>query len=481
MSVINNFCLKALCIFILLYILWAFRADAQGISINNNGSDPSPSAMLDVASTNKGFLLPRMTTVQRDSIASPSNGLQVYNTTTNTVDLYKLNQWQSVTNTQAASDLVYVYSLSDLPAPSGSAITLNATKMYIFSGFVNISPYYLNLNGAGLRGIDPGKDGVMSSVSGGILRSTGVSVFIENFATIPLSASTKAYDLADATGLQYCNLFSGTSVVEVGIPSLGVGQISGFKCITIEKNYWNCKDGIKVTGNVGKFAAMLNFITGLTAGEGMEFLSGLTANDIDLSNNYFIYTGLTGVKLDSGALVDRGRMTTNMYRGVTTYISGFDSYTPAWTMSQNTFIPNSRAFCSLYMDDNITATSLPVVGTYYKLAGTTTAGTQQRFSASNNRLTYLGVLEITAKVIVILGAKSPCVNGDFTIVIAKNGTVIPNPTSSLAPSLNNQSFQITLVTELEMLTGDYIEIFIKTNNSNTNTLTADNIQFRVTD
>lgn len=479
MRVVDKLCVKICSVFILLIMV--LQLPGQGVGINNNGSNPDTSAMLDIASNSKGFLPPRMTTVQRDAIALPANGLQVYNTSTGTIDIYRVNHWESLSNSQPGTNLVYVDSLNDLPSPSGTAITLNANKMYIFSGIVNISPYYLNLNGAGLRGIDPARDGVMSSVAGGILRSTGVSVFMQDFVVIPLSGSTKAYDFADATGLQYCNLFSGTSVVEIGIPSLGVGQISGFRAITIEKNYWNCKDGIKVTGTVEKFCAAFNFIVGITAGAGIEFLSGINVEDIDLSNNYFIYSGQTGVKLNAGATVDFGRMTTNMFRGVGTYLNGFDSYSPAWEMRQNTYIPNSRAFCSLFTSENTTATSLTSVSTYYKIAGNTTGGTQQRFTATNNRLTYNGKLQITGKVIAIIGAKSPCVNGDFTIVLAKNGTPISNPTGSMAPSVNNQSFQITLVTELELVTNDYIEIFIRTNNNNTDTITVDNIQFRVTD
>lgn len=107
-----------------------------------------------------------------------------------------------------------IYSLSDLPAPSGSAITLVATKMYVFNGIVNISLYYLNSNGANLRGTDPSKDGIMSSVSGGILRSSNFSVFIQDFTVIPFLGSTKAYDFSDASGTKFCNLFSGSSEVE---------------------------------------------------------------------------------------------------------------------------------------------------------------------------------------------------------------------------------------------------------------------------
>lgn len=457
-------------------------AIAQNIAINAAGALPDSKAMLDISSTTSGLLIPRMTTAQRDAISSPPNGLQIYNITTNTQDIFRSTQWESMASVNPGSNLVYVYSLADLPAPSGGAITLNANKMYVFSGIVNISPNYLNLNGAGLRGTDPGKDGVMSSVSGGVLRSTGVSVFIENLAVIPFSAATKAYDFTDATGTMYCNIFSGSSVVEIGVPSLGVGQVSGFKATTILKNYWSCTDGIKVTGTVDKFASAYNFITGITnGGNGIEFLSGLVINDIDLSNNYFIYPGQTGVKVNAGATIDRGRMTTNMFRGVTTFITGFNSYTPEWEMRQNTNIPNSRAFSSLYMNNNATSTSLTTQGTFYKIAGTTTPINEKRFTASDNRLTYTGRDIITGKILVIVGAKAPSNNSDFSIAIAKNGTVIPIPNGSMAATNSNQSFQITLETEVDLTTNDYIEVFIRKNNTNTSTITVEELQFRITD
>jgi len=53
---------------------------AQGVGINNDSSMPDSSAMLDVKSTNKGLLIPRMTEAQRTAIASPANGLTVYQT-----------------------------------------------------------------------------------------------------------------------------------------------------------------------------------------------------------------------------------------------------------------------------------------------------------------------------------------------------------------------------------------------------------------
>ncbi len=48
-------------------------------------TSPDASAALDITATDKGFLMPRMTTAQRTSIASPAMGLQVYDTETKSV------------------------------------------------------------------------------------------------------------------------------------------------------------------------------------------------------------------------------------------------------------------------------------------------------------------------------------------------------------------------------------------------------------
>ncbi|MEI7424376.1 MAG: FISUMP domain-containing protein [Prolixibacteraceae bacterium] len=64
----------------LLIVLWTSMTmvDAQNVGVNADGTPPANSAMLDVKSTSKGFLLPRMTQAQRDAIPSPENGLMVF-------------------------------------------------------------------------------------------------------------------------------------------------------------------------------------------------------------------------------------------------------------------------------------------------------------------------------------------------------------------------------------------------------------------
>ncbi len=58
----------------------------------------SASALLDVQSTSKGFLAPRMTTTQRDAISSPAEGLIIYNLTTHKLNVRTVSAWEAVTS-----------------------------------------------------------------------------------------------------------------------------------------------------------------------------------------------------------------------------------------------------------------------------------------------------------------------------------------------------------------------------------------------
>lgn len=65
-----------------LVLLACCNIMAQGVAINETGSSPHASAMLHIHSTNKGLLIPRVTTAQRTTIVSPAFGLMVFDTQT---------------------------------------------------------------------------------------------------------------------------------------------------------------------------------------------------------------------------------------------------------------------------------------------------------------------------------------------------------------------------------------------------------------
>jgi hypothetical protein len=74
------------------------RINVDGIGMFTNGN-PDNSAALEIASTTKGLLVPRMTTTQINAIAGPAAGLVVYNTTLNVLCYRDNVGWKKVTST----------------------------------------------------------------------------------------------------------------------------------------------------------------------------------------------------------------------------------------------------------------------------------------------------------------------------------------------------------------------------------------------
>lgn len=69
----------------------AMRVTATGIGIGT--SSPNAAAALDITSTARGLLPPRMTATQRDAIASPPDGLVLYNTTAGKLQVRSGGAW----------------------------------------------------------------------------------------------------------------------------------------------------------------------------------------------------------------------------------------------------------------------------------------------------------------------------------------------------------------------------------------------------
>ena len=80
-------------IFILALCFATIFLQAQSVGINTT---PAASAALDVSSTTKGMLVPRMTTGQRTTITAPAAGLMVYDVTLNGFYFYNGTVWAAV-------------------------------------------------------------------------------------------------------------------------------------------------------------------------------------------------------------------------------------------------------------------------------------------------------------------------------------------------------------------------------------------------
>lgn len=79
--------------FVIIFISTVLSAQNVGI---NTGGAPDNSAGLEIDFNDRGFLLPRMTTAERDAIASPALSLQIFNTTVNCLQIYMGSRWANI-------------------------------------------------------------------------------------------------------------------------------------------------------------------------------------------------------------------------------------------------------------------------------------------------------------------------------------------------------------------------------------------------
>lgn len=140
---------KLLTTTILHLLLCVFYLNAQNnVAINETGASGDASSILDVSSTNKGFLAPRMTTAQRNAIASPANGLIIYNTTCNDINYYNGSQWIAMSlTTPAATNATGItatqFTANWIASPLATAYLLDVSTSPTFATFV---PGYNGLN-----------------------------------------------------------------------------------------------------------------------------------------------------------------------------------------------------------------------------------------------------------------------------------------------------------------------------------------------
>ncbi len=116
---------KLILLLIAITAIASFTLTAQ-VAINNDGSNPDNSAILDLKSTNSGLLLPRMNTSQISYISNPAAGLMVFNTDSSDFYGFNGNEWISVWNTD---DTITVWFYGDPITDSRDGQSYNTVQI----------------------------------------------------------------------------------------------------------------------------------------------------------------------------------------------------------------------------------------------------------------------------------------------------------------------------------------------------------------
>jgi hypothetical protein len=103
---------------------------AQSMGISSTSITPDASSILEIRTTTKGVLIPRMTKAERDLINFPANGLMIYNTSASRFNFYNGSAWVILVSDSA------VY----LSVDAGSPITTSSTSDVVISDMTQTAP-----------------------------------------------------------------------------------------------------------------------------------------------------------------------------------------------------------------------------------------------------------------------------------------------------------------------------------------------------
>jgi hypothetical protein len=218
---------------------------AQSVSINTDGSSADASSILDVKSTTKGMLIPRMTTAQRTAITAPANGLLIYDTDVKSFWYYNGTLW---TNLVGNSGLTLPFSkivvAPDVPAleltntgPNGPAIKGTAYGSHGILGVTHSDNAHAGIRGdatgegsAGVRGSSGNSTGVgvdAVNIAGGLALNVNGNLKIAGGNTNPGNGAVLTSDaLGNATW----------KASRIGFRARGSGQISPMDYILLSTN-----------------------------------------------------------------------------------------------------------------------------------------------------------------------------------------------------------------------------------------------------
>ena len=127
---------------------------------------PDLSSVLDISSTTQGMLAPRMTTAQRIAIASPANGLMVYDTDIKAFHYYNSTAWIKMFGDTdgrlkfkriKSTDVLATVLAAEKTAGGGTKYLLDPTTLYEINGTIMVD-LPIELNWGYIKGQDLGDD-----------------------------------------------------------------------------------------------------------------------------------------------------------------------------------------------------------------------------------------------------------------------------------------------------------------------------------
>lgn len=326
-----------------------------------NTIEPDPSSALDITSTTKGLLIPRMATTDRDGIANPTTGLLIFNTTLNDVEYNagtpSLPKWVSATTssnglnttsgkTQLGGDLTKATTISGLSATNKLAFTGTGIDMF------NVDSSTISVDGTNNRiGIGTATPSKTLEVAG---EMKGTRVIAYGGGGLSSNTAVGESSLANASNIGTNNLALGFSTLQsnsTGSSNVAVGAQAASGNTTGSSNVAFGR-GALINNTTGSGNVVIGALAGFNNGDGStastmnqtilignfaspkednqtnqiaigHYANGLGSNSVVLGNDSVVKTALKGnvgigttepaAKLDVAGAIKVGYDSTSTY------------------------------------------------------------------------------------------------------------------------------------------------------------------------
>lgn len=414
-------------------------------------STPEQTAIVDINSTSKGFLPPRMTTLQRDAILNPAIGLTLFNSDTNCLEWWIGTIWYNacgnapVSITTNGNGAVIINNCS---SGDGNNLSPNNTVTPLTYQQLNVTvtqsgsyTFIAKNNGITFSAIDKFDSYMVGSIRDVYLRATGT----------PTNPGTYTYILSTSPSCSFTRTVNTTS-------SNGTAVIS------------NWASSVSATGSLMQNQQVLEVTETLVA-------------TVTTPGTYSVYTEANGIRFDkSGTFANTGTYNvvltasgTPLNSGTFTFTTNTDpdkaftrtilSPTSNGTSIVNSWTDGSNRIGELFVNANVSGV------THTLIANVATVGTYT-ITASLNGITFAGSGTFTSTgnhnvVLTATGLPSTEGNNIFTL------NTVPSINFGRMVQVNPTSYGTAVVSNWVCSTGSTGNMIVNSTIYNTTqTLTA---------
>ncbi|WP_074722094.1 hypothetical protein [Flavobacterium frigoris] len=455
-------------------------------------TSPSASSMLDITSTTQGLLTPRMTTVQKIAIASPSNGLMVYDTDLKLFSYYDLPAATWINSAQGRSkfkrikstDVLATVLAAEKTAGGGTKYVLDSQTLYEINGTVMVD-LPIELNNAYVVGLDSSDDKLVKSSGDLFVGTTGGSIRVLTLVATAGNVFNIIGTGSIGAGTQTQNLILRDGIIA---SSSNVGKIENFALVFVSiVQFAGNTTGI-VYKDISKLLLSNMGWFGNNSGtyETFQGTFGLLAKTGGFSE---VVGAKIGVDVSSNPTISGdGMMSEVVFTGTLTtgqYVKGYTTgsyvgynFNNKWVITCPGIPVEGDAVAVGDASNDLgvgTGSSTTLnTSTATKLTGATVSNNLYRFSRGgvDNRLQYFGNKKRYFK---ISGASSFQASANSTIYIfyiAKNGVVINQSKVYVSSNSTSDVLAVPFQSIVELAPNDYVEVFAQRFNGTGNILTV---------